>query len=77
MENLKNLQDQGINISYRTLYRFCSEKGIQVDQAKLTDEELKELINPELSYRKNADQIRELGYRVDDKRLKSLLKEMR
>lgn len=77
MENLKNLQDQGINISYRTLYRFCSEKGITVDQAKLSDDELKELINPELSYRKNANQIRELGYRVDDKRLKSLLKELR
>lgn len=77
MENLKNLQDQGYQISRASLYRFCSEKGIQVDQAKLSDEELKELINPELSYRKNANQIRELGYRVDDKRLKSLLREMR
>ena len=77
MENLKNLQDQGYQISRASLYRFCSEKGIQVDQAKLSDDELKELINPELSYRKNANQIRELGYRVDDKRLKSLLREMR
>lgn len=77
MENFRNLQDQGINISYRTLYRFCSEKGIQVDQAKLSDEELKELINPEISYRKNAEQIRQLGFKVRDKRLKLLLKEMR
>ena len=77
MENLKNLQDQGYQISRASLYRFCSEKGIQVDQAKLSDEELKELINPELSYRKNAEMIRELGYRVDDKRLKSLLRELR
>ena len=76
-ENLKNLQDQGYQICIKSLYNYCKERGITVDQAKLSDDDLRDLINPEISYRKNAEQIRQLGFKVRDKRLKLLLKEMR
>lgn len=75
-ENLKAAQEM-IKINKSSLYEYFREKGLKVDKRKLSDDELKELLKPDLSYRKNADNIREMGFKVDDKRLKAILKVMR
>ena len=74
MENLKNLQDQGYQISRASLYRFCSEKGIQVDQAKLTDDELADTIDYSKSANENYRLLRESGIKVKRARLLRIYK---
>lgn len=76
-ENLKNLQDQGYQICIKSLYNYCKERGITIDQAKLSDDDLRDMLNPELSVRANITIIRESGFKVKKSRVELALRSMR
>lgn len=72
-ENLEVIREK-IDIKKSTLYNYCKENGIKL---KLTDEDLKELLDPSKSSRENEKALRENGYTVKRTRLLSLLKELK
>ena len=74
-ENLKEVTKK-VKISERTLYRYCKERGIKTDKAKVTDEELEYLLDPALSVRKNLSLLKEQGIKVGIGRVQKLLKEI-
>ena len=71
-ENLDLLKKNGLEVSSRTLYRYCEDRGIVL---KLTDEDLRKLINPSLSVRKNLENIKGQGYKIGINKVQKLLKE--
>lgn len=75
-ENLKIINEE-VNISERTLYNFCKERGIKTNQAKVTDEELLDMIDPEKSIRANIESLRNEGYKVKYDRVRIALKGLR
>ena len=72
-ENLEIIQDK-VNVSIRTLYRYCEENGIKY---RVTDDELKELIDLTKSSRENEKALRSEGIKVQRKRLLRLMKELK
>ena len=72
-ENLELLKDK-VNIGKSTLYNYIKEKGIKI---KMEDNDLKELLNPKYSRRKNFENLREMGIKCKTARLGKLLKELR
>lgn len=72
-ENLEIIQEK-VNVSLRTLYRYCEENGIKY---RVTDEELKELIDLTKSSRENEKALRSEGIKVQRKRLLRLIKELK
>lgn len=73
-ENLKNLQDQGYQICIKSLYNYCNERGIKIDQAKLSDDELADTIDYSKSANENYRLIRESGIKVKRARLLRIYK---
>ena len=73
-ENLKNLQDQGYQICMKSLYNYCKERGITIDQAKLTDDELADTIDYSKSANENYRLLRESGIKVKRARLLRIYK---
>ena len=71
-ENLEVLRQKGIEVSERTLYRYCKDKGIG---DRLSDEELRHLIDPMQTVRQNLDLLKGLGYRIGNKKVCKILKE--
>ena len=73
-ENLKNLQDQGYQICMKTLYNYCNERGIKIDHAKLTDDEMADTIDYSKSANENYRLLRESGIKVKRARLLRIYK---
>jgi hypothetical protein len=71
-ENLEVLRQKGIEISERTLYRYCKDKGIG---DRLSDEELRHLINPRQTIMQNLETIKGKGYKIGKDRISKVLKE--
>lgn len=73
-ENLEVLRQKGIEVSERTLYRYCKDKGIG---DRLSDDELRHLIDPMQTIIMNLDIIKGKGYRISKDRISKILKETR
>ena len=73
-ENLKIINEE-VNISERTLRRFCKERGIKTDQSKISEEELADMIDYTKSARANYKILKNDGYKIDDKRIRKLIRE--
>ena len=71
-ENLEVLRQKGIEVSERTLYRYCKDKGIG---DRLSDDELRHLIDPMQTVRQNLDLLKGQGYRIGNKKVCKILKE--
>ena len=71
-ENLDLLRQNGIEVSERTLYRYCKDKGIG---DRLSDDELRHLINPRQTIMQNLETIKGQGYRISKDRISKILKE--
>lgn len=71
-ENLEVLRQKGIEVSERTLYRYCKDKGLG---DRLSDEELRHLIDPMQTVRQNLDILKGQGYRIGNKKVCKILKE--
>lgn len=71
-ENLEVLRQNGIEVSERTLYRYCKDKGIG---DRLSDDELRHLIDPMQTVRQNLDILKGQGYRIGNKKVCKVLKE--
>lgn len=71
-ENLDLLRQNGIEVSERTLYRYCKDKGIG---DRLSDNELRHLIDPMQTVRQNLDLLKGKGYKIGNKRVCKILKE--
>ena len=80
-ENLIFINDcLGISVSRSTLYRFCKERNYRTSidtKNRLTDEELLELIDTNLSERKNMKFLKDNDICVGNKRMRKLLKQKR
>lgn len=73
-ENLEVLRQKGIEVSERTLYRYCKDKGLG---DRLSDEELRHLIDPMQTIIMNLETIKGKGYRISKDRISKILKETR
>lgn len=73
-ENLEVLRQKGIEVSERTLYRYCKDKGLG---DRLSDEELRHLIDPMQTIIMNLETIKGKGYRISKDRISKVLKETR
>lgn len=73
-ENLEVLRQKGIEVSERTLYRYCKDKGIG---DRLSDDELRHLIDPMQTIIMNLETIKGQGYRISKDRISKILKETR
>lgn len=71
-ENLEVLRQKGIEVSERTLYRYCKDKGIG---DRLSDDELRHLIDPMQTVRQNLDLLKGQGYKIGIERVCKILKE--
>ena len=71
-ENLEVLRQKGVEVSERTLYRYCKDKGIG---DRLSDEELRHLINPRQTIMQNLETIKGQGYKISKDRISKVLKE--
>ena len=71
-ENLEVLRQKGIEVSERTLYRYCKDKGIG---DRLSDDELRHLLNPRQTIMQNLETIKGQGYRISKDRISKMLKE--
>lgn len=73
-ENLEVLRQNGIEVSERTLYRYCKDKGIG---DRLSDEELRHLIDPMQTIIMNLETIKGKGYKISKDRISKILKELK
>lgn len=73
-ENLEVLRQNGIEVSERTLYRYCKDKGIG---DRLSDDELRHLIDPMQTIIMNLETIKGKGYKISKDRISKILKETR
>ena len=71
-ENLEQLRQKGIEVSERTLYRYCKDKGIG---DRLSDDELRHLIDPRQTIIQNLETIKGQGYKISKDRISKMLKE--
>ena len=71
-ENLEVLRQKGIEVSERTLYRYCKNKGIG---DRLSDDELRHLLNPRQTIMQNLETIKGKGYKIGKDRISKILKE--
>jgi hypothetical protein len=72
-ENLDSLKKNGVEVCEKTLYNYCKDRGIVL---KLTDDDLRKLINPSLSVRKNLENIKGQGYKVGINKVQKILREL-
>lgn len=73
-ENLEVLRQKGIEVGKTSLYKYCKNKGIG---DRLSDDELRHLLNPMQTIIMNLDIIKGKGYRVSKDRISKILKETR
>lgn len=73
-ENLKNLQDNGVSVSRRTIYRYCADRGIKVCYS---DSEIIAMINANDSVRGNLATLKDNGVKIGIGRVAKLLKQIK
>ena len=73
-ENLKVLQDNGVSVSRRTLYRYCADRGIKVCYS---DSEIIAMINANDSVRNNLKTLKDNGVKIGKDRVAKLLKQLK
>ena len=73
MDNLKVLQDNGVSVSRRTLYRYCADRGIKVCYA---DSEIIAMLNANDSVRGNLATLKDNGVKIGKDRVAKLLKQL-
>ena len=73
-ENLEQLNAKGIEVGRASLYNYCKDKGIS---DRLGEDELKHLINPMQTVRQNIDLLKGQGYRIGNKKVCKILKELK
>lgn len=73
-DNLKNLEEKGLKISRKTEYNYRKAGG-EVKR-RMTDEELRELLDPGLSARANVRRLKDMDICVSKKRVGVILKDM-
>lgn len=71
-ENLEVLRQKGIEVGKTSLYKYCHDKGIG---DRLSDDELRHLIDPMQTVRQNLDLLKGQGYRIGNKKICKILKE--
>ena len=71
-ENLEVLRQNGIEVGKTSLYKYCQNKGIG---DRLSDDELRHLIDPMQTVRQNLDLLKGKGYKIGNKRVCKVLKE--
>ena len=71
-ENLEVLRQKGIEVGKTSLYNYCKDKGIG---DRLSDDELRHLIDPMQTVRQNLDLLKGKGYRIGNKKICKILKE--
>lgn len=64
-------------VSRPYLYEYCKSRGLKTDKKRLSDDELYDLIDADLSGEKNIKVIREMGYSCKKDRVSTLLKKKR
>ena len=73
-ENLEVLRQKGIEVGKTSLYKYCHDKGIG---DRLSDDELRHLIDPMQTVRQNLDLLKGQGYRIGNKKVCKILKELK
>lgn len=74
--NVEHINDVcGFPISKSVLYEYCQSRGIK--NGRLSDEELIEIVDVELSVRENVSRLRELNYKVGKDRVSKVLRELK
>lgn len=73
-ENLEVLRQNGIEVGKTSLYKYCQGKGLG---DRLSDDELRHLINPMQTVRQNLDLLKGKGYKIGNKKICKILKETR
>lgn len=73
-ENLEVLRQNGIEVGKTSLYNYCKDKGIG---DRLSDDELRHLVDPMQTIIMNLETIKGKGYRVSKDRISKILKETR
>lgn len=71
-ENLGVLRQKGIEVGKTSLYKYCQDKGLG---DRLSDDELRHLINPMQTVRQNLDLLKGKGYKIGNKRVCKILKD--
>lgn len=73
-ENLKNLQDNGVKVCRRTIYRYCADRGIKVCYS---DSEIIAMLNANDSVRGNLATLKDNGVKIGKDRVAKLLKQLK
>ena len=73
-ENLEVLRQNGIEVGKTSLYKYCQDKGLG---DRLSDDELRHLINPMQTVRQNLDLLKGKGYKIGNKKICKILKELK
>ena len=73
-ENLKVLQDNGVSVSRRTLYRYCADRGIKVCYS---DSDIIAMLNANDSVRGNLATLKDNGVKIGSKRVAKLIKQLK
>ena len=73
-ENLKVLQDNGVKVSRRTIYRYCADRGIKVCYS---DSEIIAMLNANESVRGNLATLKDNGVKIGIGRVAKLLKQLK
>lgn len=72
-ENCVSLKENyNISFSKSTLYEYCNDRKIKTDKDKLSDDEIMDLIDLTMSYRKSYQWFKDNNIKVGDKRLRRL-----
>lgn len=71
-ENLEVLRQKGVEVGKTSLYKYCQDKGLG---DRLSDDELRHLINPMQTVRQNLDLLKGKGYKIGNKKICKILKE--
>lgn len=70
-KNLEGFAECGIEISERTLYNYCKDKGIS------TGGDFVSYVDPNLSVRANIEKLSTMGFKIGKDKMAATLKELR
>lgn len=70
-KNLEGFAECGIEISERTLYNYCKDKGIS------TGGDFVSYVDPNLSVRANIEKLSSMGFKIGKDKMAATLKELR
>jgi hypothetical protein len=76
-QNVEIISNNLFKISERTFYNFLHDFNLKTDYNKVTDEELKSLLDINLSIRENMSILKDKGIKVGNKRVMKILNTIR